>query len=183
MLCKFLSLVVDGIPGATLGFVSFHVFHVSLKIAGGDECPAPIGFLRKLLMRVVFLMALFKTCKHQQSWEERSRKDGERLFAAYEHAAGKQRPCSCHKESSCSKATFLSAATKLEAAERSHCEAVRSELGQKREKDGTVQGRSKCFPPAHFTPSSLQPHVTAQICNGTLPLVCHSLLQSLLPLR
>lgn len=148
MLCKFLSLAVAGIPGATLGFVSFHVFHVSLKIAGGDECPAPIGFLRKLLMRAVFLMAPFKTCKHQQSWEERSWKDRERLFAAYEHAPGQQRLCSCHKEGSCSKATLLSAATKLEAAEGSHCEAVRSELGQEREKDGTVQGGSKFFPPA-----------------------------------
>lgn len=54
-------MAADGIPAATLGFVSFHAFHVSLKIAGGDECPASIHLLRKLLMRSVFLVALFKT--------------------------------------------------------------------------------------------------------------------------
>lgn len=62
-LCKFLSSAVAGIPGATLGIVSFHVFCASLRIAEGDGCPAPADFLRKLLMRSVFLMAFSKTCK------------------------------------------------------------------------------------------------------------------------
>lgn len=58
--------------------------------------------------------------KHQQGWEEGSQKGEERLFAAYEPAPGKQRPCSCHKEGSCCKSTLPSAAPKLEAAEGSH---------------------------------------------------------------
>lgn len=85
-LCKFLSLAVAGIPGSTLGIVSFHVFYVSLRIAGGDGHPAPTDFLRKLQMRSVFLMVFSKTCKHQQSWEESSQIDGERLIAKYEYA-------------------------------------------------------------------------------------------------
>lgn len=47
---QFLSSAVDGIPGATLGFVSFHAFHVSLETAGGGDCPAPIHLLRELLL-------------------------------------------------------------------------------------------------------------------------------------
>ena len=85
-LCKFLSSPAAGIPGATIGIVSFHVFYASLRIAGGDGHPAPIDFLRKLLMRSVFLMAFSKACKHRQSWEESSQMDGERLIAEYEYA-------------------------------------------------------------------------------------------------
>lgn len=140
--------MVEGIPGATLGFVSFHVFRVSLKIAEGDECPAPIHLLRKLLMRSVFLMALFKTVNTSRAGKKAIRNLGRGCLQNMSVHQARQRPCSCHKEGSCSKATLPSAAAKLEAAEGSHCGAVRSELGQEREKDGTVQVGSKCFPPA-----------------------------------
>lgn len=67
------------------GFLSWF-FYVSLRIAGGDGCPAPIDFLKKLLMRSVFLMAFSRSCKQQQSWEESNQIDGERLIAEYEYA-------------------------------------------------------------------------------------------------
>lgn len=59
---------------------------MSLGIAGEVGCPAPTAFLKKLLMRSVFLMAFSKTCKHQQSWEESSQIDGKSLMVEYEYA-------------------------------------------------------------------------------------------------
>lgn len=47
---------------------------------------------------VSFPRGFIQDRKHQQSWEKSSWKGGEKLFEEYEHAAGKQRPCSCHKE-------------------------------------------------------------------------------------
>lgn len=44
--CKLLSLMVAGIPGATLGIIFFHGFYMSLRIAGEDGCPAPTALLK-----------------------------------------------------------------------------------------------------------------------------------------
>lgn len=122
--------------------------------------------------------------KHQQSWEESSGKGGERLLAEYERAAGKQRPCSCHREGSCSKAAFPSADTKLEAAQKAHTMRLWDlSWDRRRKKMGLCKGEANVshLPDAHFTLSSLHPHITAHFRCSTLPLDCRSLLPSLLP--
>lgn len=57
---KFLSLAVGGIPGATLGIVSFHVFYMSLRIAGGGGCPAPVDFFEETANEVSYSQGFFQ---------------------------------------------------------------------------------------------------------------------------
>lgn len=133
---------------------------------------------------VSFSHGFIQNRKQQQSWEESSGKSGERLLADYERTAGKQRPCSCHRKGSFSKAAFPSATIKLEAAQKAHTMRLWDLSWDRRgKKMGLCKGEANVshLPDAHFTPSSLQPHITARFCRGTLPLDGRSLLPSLLP--
>lgn len=46
--------------GATLGIVSFHVFYMSLRIAGGGGCPAPVDFFEETANEVSYSQGFFQ---------------------------------------------------------------------------------------------------------------------------
>lgn len=166
---KFLSLAVGGIPGATLGIVSFHVFYMSLRIAGGDGCPAPVDFLRKLLMRSVFLRAFSKTCKHQQSWEESRQTDGERLIAEYEYAltVGARRGLVTvrRKANALESLCFLQPQNLCVRLWGLNSENM-GDSGRGGKKMGLCKGGANVphLPDAHFIPSSPKPPTTTSSC-------------------
>lgn len=77
---------------------AFHVLCASLRTAAGDGCPAPIDFLRELLMRSVFLMAFPGPVSTSRAGKKALDSWGEAERRAHAEAGSKRWPRSCRKE-------------------------------------------------------------------------------------